>query len=445
MKLNFNYKWIAILIPLFFGMIFPQSVLTLEEAISISLKENYSIRIAEYNYRVTENNATPGVAGLYPQLTFSGSSSRSESDLSNLPRDSTSYIDMNNSSSSSMNSSLGISSVLFSGGRNYYTWEKLKKARDVGEVQKQLATENTMVTVIRAYYQITSLRDNLEIAREASEISKQRLARIKHKVDLGSAIKLDQLNSEVDMNTDSVSVLKALLQLENAKRNLNFILARSINTDFTVTGSVEYFPQKDLGDWKVSASDQNTTVKESRLQLEQSEYDVKTAKAAYFPVLTGSASYNKSHSESDGGQYKQNESEGISTGLNLSVDLFSGFRKNTNLQNANIGVKSKKEVLDRTIALLETEIMNAYATYRNARFTVEVEEKNLETAKLNFDRTQELFQLGQVTTTQFREAQLNWIRAELRLINEKYTAKFAEVELYRLSGTLPDLYPGNKN
>lgn len=64
---------------------------------------------------------------------------------------------------------------------------------------------------------------------------------------------------------------------------------------------------------------------------------------------------------------------------------------------------------------------------------------------MNFDRTQELFQLGQVTTTQFREAQLNWIRAELRLINEKYTAKFAEVELYRLSGTLPDLYPGNKN
>jgi len=429
-------------IPVFFGMILPQSVLTLEEAISIALKQNYSIRIAENNYQIAVNNANPGNAGLFPQVTLNGSSTKSESDISFLPYDSPVSIDVNNSASSSKNATAGISSVLFAGGKNYYTWGKLKKTQDIGEVQARQTKENTMVAVIQTYYQITFLRDNLNVTKEALGISKQRLERAKHKVDLGSTLKLEQLNSEVDMNTDSVSVLKALLQLENAKRNLNFILGRQIDTDFAVTGSVEFFTEKILDEWKNTAKAHNSTVNESKLQLEQSEYDVKTAKAAYFPVLTGSASYNKSHSESDGGQYKQNESEGISTGLNLSVDLFSGFRKNTNLQNANIGVKSKKEVLDRTIALLETEIMNAYATYRNARFTVEVEEKNLETAKLNFDRTQELFQLGQVTTTQFREAQLNWIRAELRLINEKYTAKFAEVELYRLSGTLPDLYPG---
>jgi len=131
--------------------------------------------------------------------------------------------------------------------------------------------------------------------------------------------------------------------------------------------------------------------------------------------------------------------------LNLSVDLFSGFRKITNLQNAHISLKSQNEVHDRTVASLETEVMNAFATYKNARFTVEVEEKNLKTVKLNFDRTQDLFQLGQVTTTQFREAQLNWVKAQLRLINEKYTAKFAEIELYRLSGTLDGLYPVVKN
>ncbi|MFQ6610810.1 MAG: TolC family protein, partial [Fidelibacterota bacterium] len=365
---------------------------------------------------------------------------RSVSDLSFLPYNSPATIDVSNSVSSSKNSSIGLSSVLFSGGKNYYTWEKLKKAGEVGKVQKQQAMENTTVAVIKAYYRITSLKDNLNIARKALEISKQRLERIANKVELGSALKLEQLNSEVDMNTDSINVLNALLQLENAKRNLNFILGREIETEFTVVDSVEFYPEKKIEDWRKTAFEHNTSLKEARLQLEQSRYDVKIARAAYFPVISGTAAYNNSQSESEGGQWIKNEQSGMTTGLNVSVDLFSGFRKKNNLQNANIGVRSKKEALDLSLGSLETEIMNAYATYKNALFTVKSEEKNLEIAKMNFDRTRESYRLGQVTTTQFREAQLNWIRAEQRLIDEKYTAKFAEVELYRLSGTLADVY-----
>ena len=65
-----------------------------------------------------------------------------------------------------------------------------------------------------------------------------------------------------------------------------------------------------------------------------------------------------------------------------------------------------------------------------------LEEKNLESAELNFKRTQELFNLGQVTTTQFREAQLNLISARNNISSAKYTAKLLEIELMRLSGQL---------
>ena len=94
----------------------------------------------------------------------------------------------------------------------------------------------------------------------------------------------------------------------------------------------------------------------------------------------------------------------------------------------------------QTRRALEKDIKNAYAIYKNNLFSISVEEKNLSTAKLNFDRTKELYNLGQVTTTQFREAQLNWIRAESRLITARYSAKYAEIELYRLSGQLLHLF-----
>jgi outer membrane protein TolC len=82
------------------------------------------------------------------------------------------------------------------------------------------------------------------------------------------------------------------------------------------------------------------------------------------------------------------------------------------------------------------EITDAHETYRNARFVLQLEKRNLSAAELNFKRTEELFHLGQVTNTQFREAQLNLIRALSTISNAKYTAKLNELELLRLSGML---------
>ncbi|MFQ6609464.1 MAG: TolC family protein, partial [Fidelibacterota bacterium] len=77
MKLNFNCKTIYKIIPLVVSVTFAQPELTLKQAISIALKQNYSIRIAENNYLITENNAHPGNAGLFPQLTLTSSATRS--------------------------------------------------------------------------------------------------------------------------------------------------------------------------------------------------------------------------------------------------------------------------------------------------------------------------------------------------------------------------------
>jgi outer membrane protein TolC len=64
------------------------------------------------------------------------------------------------------------------------------------------------------------------------------------------------------------------------------------------------------------------------------------------------------------------------------------------------------------------------------------EERNVRTNKLNFARTQELFNLGQRNGTEFREAQLNLVQSESNYSNARYLAKIAEVELIRIAGML---------
>ncbi len=410
--------------------------MTLKEAVSFALENNHDIKIALNNFSIMENNASLGNAGLLPQLNLSGGTSYSKKDntltfsFSPEPDKTTGAVTTNRQAS------LGISGVLFSGGKNYFTYRSLQKSKELAATQTRELTDNILASVIRNYYNVALLKEKLDIAKDALHISQSRVERIKGRVEYGGSLSLDLLNAKVDMQTDSINLMTAKLQVENAKRDFNLILGREVDAPVEIQPEVSYSPSQDVEFWLQKAEENSTAIRASHSKIEQSKYDLKSARAGFFPSLTGSVAYDLSHTNSESGVLQKGESAGLTAGLNLSFDLFNGFRKLHEVQNANINFRSSGEELVQTKRNLRKQLLNAFSTYQNALLTVEVERQNLETLKLNFDRTSELYQLGQVTTTQLRESQLNWISGQSRLINEKYTAKYAEIELYRLSGLL---------
>jgi len=67
---------------------------------------------------------------------------------------------------------------------------------------------------------------------------------------------------------------------------------------------------------------------------------------------------------------------------------------------------------------------------------LQAENKNVETNHRNFTRTEEQFKLGQISSIEFRQAQLNLLDAQSNLNEAKYEAKNAELRLLQLSGDL---------
>ena len=438
MKMN-KTRFMKIIIGVLLSTILlPADLLTLEQALSIAMDKNRDIIIARNSSEVSRNNATIGNAGMLPNISVTNTYSKSISD--NKFTSSTNVTaSTNGAESSSVRSQVELNSILFNGGKNYYTYQKLKNILENGEINNKIAVETAIVSVIRAYYQIALYVENLRVADFALNISQSRYQRIKNKVDFGNLLVIELLNAEVDMDTDSITVLDAKLNVENAKRNLNYLLSRNIDLDFSVDSNVNLKLEKDLIYWTQTTLENNSQLLASQLGADQSEIDIKVARAAFLPTLSGTASYGYDRLENDAGATRLNESTGFTTGLNLSFDLYAGQRNKIQMENANISKRSQYAVLHQTKSAVEKEMKNAFAIFNNAIFTVKIAEKSLDTAEINFDRSSELFNLGQITTTQFREAQLNLVRAEIRMINEKFTAKFAEVELYRLSGHLPEI------
>ncbi len=67
---------------------------------------------------------------------------------------------------------------------------------------------------------------------------------------------------------------------------------------------------------------------------------------------------------------------------------------------------------------------------------MKLEEKALETARLNFTRTKERYDLGKVTLTQFRQAQLNLINTKNNISELRYSIKQYEYQIRKETGTL---------
>ena len=154
------------------------------------------------------------------------------------------------------------------------------------------------------------------------------------------------------------------------------------------------------------------------------------------PQVTVGGSYNYIVQNNEANFTRNLQIDGFGLAAGLRWDLFTGQQRQTAVRNAKLDLSSNQEALEDTRKQIIRDLENAYNTYINALYVMNKEERNVQTNKLNFERTEELFNLGQLNGTQFREAQLNLVQSESNYSNARYLAKIAEIELIRIAGLL---------
>ena len=117
-------------------------------------------------------------------------------------------------------------------------------------------------------------------------------------------------------------------------------------------------------------------------------------------------------------------------------DIFNSGRKIIAKKNAKISYENSKIEKERRTNLFFNELNNLYQTHANNLYIFEVQAKNLDTNKLNFERNLEQYNLGQLSSIQFRDAQLKLQRAELQKNSSKYNTKLSELALMKISGQI---------
>ncbi|MFY0629362.1 MAG: TolC family protein [Flavobacteriaceae bacterium] len=429
-------KTFLILMSFSMASISAQQVLPVSKAIELALENNYGIKIVNNNNKVAKNNASLLNSGYLP--TFSGATGATYN-RDNIEADFTNgqSTALNGAKSSRYNASLNLNYTLFDGLGRYYDYKRLKEQYKLSELQARETIENTVSQLFTVYYNVAQISENVRTLEQTLKASKDRITRAKYQFEYGQGTKLDILNAQVDVNNDSINLINIKQQLINTKRDLNVVLGNSITSEFNVETTINFLLDIDKDELFQKMKTNNVSLLQVDKNIMINEFIVKANRSGYLPSigLTGSYGWNRNNNNA-ASFVAVSTNTGLSGGINLSWNLFDGGGTITRVKNAKIDLENQKYQKQSILISAERDFHNAWDDYKNKLAIYRVQENNIRTSQNNFDRTKEKFKLGQVTSIEFRQAQLNLLNAELSRNQAKYQAKLSELNVLQLSGEL---------
>ncbi|MDN3585133.1 TolC family protein [Pedobacter aquatilis] len=412
-----------------------QEILTLQDAITIAMQNNYDIKISKNNINIAKNNANIGNAGMLPNVTATYANGGS---LQNTRQTPATGPDRVITGARSTNNDLGadLNWTIFDGFTMFANFDRLKELEKQGEVNARLTILTTIADVITAYYDVVRQQKLVVAADSAIDVSVFREQIAKTKLQLGRGSKLDVLTAQVDYNADTSNYLQQLNALQVAKVRLNQIMARNVNLTFSATNDVNIDQSLVYSKLAELADKQNPNVQNAFINQRVASLNLKSIKGARYPIVSLNSGYSRTNSTSPTGFNQKFAANGFTYGVTASLNIFNGFLQRQQERNAKIEIENSTLNLSKTKLDVSSQLLTAYQNYATYLDLVKLEQKNVDIAKENLEITLAKYKLGSIPPLELREAQRNSIDAQNRFIEMEFQAKIAETILKEITGNI---------
>ncbi|MBO6761376.1 MAG: TolC family protein, partial [Roseivirga sp.] len=237
-----------------------------------------------------------------------------------------------------------------------------------------------------------------------------------------------------DYNTDQSNILQQREVVYNAFVDLNRLMGADLENRYSVQSTFEVERSLELNGLLESVNLNNPSLLRARRNREIAYLQTKEVKAELLPEISLNFGYNFNDRNSDAGFLISNTSKGINYGVSASWTILNGFDVKRRQQNARIAVETRELEVQDLKQQLEADIRKAFINYENSLALSELEERNFEIAEENYEIAQDRYNIGNATALEIREAQVNFVQAELRKLQAAFNVQVQEVELKRLAG-----------
>ena len=253
-------------------------------------------------------------------------------------------------------------------------------AREVEGEKLRQAEQTTVNQVKQNYYGILQTQSALDSLREAiryyRELDRVTVDNVTQQVSL----KADSLEVKTRLAKAEYEALNVTNQLVTEKEQLNNLLGRDVRTDFRVAAIADAVGfDADLVLARSRALDQRPELREARLQVRQAEVDRRIKKSEYIPDVSAAFTY-MSFRNFDNSAIPKNSA---SLGVAMKWEVFDWGRKKNQLAEKDRTIEQTKNELREAESLVLIEVGDKFRKLQQTRQALVVAQLKQETAREN--------------------------------------------------------------
>lgn len=405
-----------------------QEPLSLTNAITKALENNYDIIIAKGSQQNAEILNNWGTAGRYPYINLSLGDDNSYNITEN-----------DNYASNRFSGGASLSWTLFDGYSVRINKTRLDELEILSKNNTAIMVEGTIQSIILAYYDVLLQQEKLATFQNILSLSEDRYNRAKDLKEYGSAVTYDVLQAQNAYLSDRALYLLQEVKYKNSKRNLAYLMAEKVVVDYDFTNKFEAIPvDYVLSDLQAQMLENNKSLQNQYVNQRLLENAIASAKSNFSPALDfrGGVTGTSNRTNFADSDASWSNSANVYGNFTLSWNLFSGGNRKRAVQIAEIDKEIGIVELTDMQHDLSNRLANFYEFYLVQKELLEVAHENLQAAELNLQISQEKFDSGAINSFNFRDVQTIYLRAAQGELEAIYAFIDAHTSLLRLAGVI---------
>ena len=403
-----------------------QQVWTMQQCIDYALEHNIGIQQsqlnrqnADYQYEMTKDSWLPSInasAGEY--LGFGQSPSY------------TGVYVPDNSSSTSVG--LDVSLPLFQGLSIYNSTKSSYLNLQACTQDLEAAKRDLRLTIMAYYMQVVYCKELKGVAEQQLELSQNQYEMTRQLYEVGRKAEADVYESKAQVAANQSSLTEADNNLMLSLLDLTQAMEIESIENFDVVSPDEFL---DLIDYQLpspqttieNALNQQPIMQAAQLRLQQSLYDLKVAKSAWYPSLSFFGGYSNGYYNyfTKGydniplpDQIKMNSRAQL--GFSLNIPIFNRMQTRYRVKMAEVNIENHTLEIENKSKALKKEIQQAYYNALAAEQKYNSADNALKSSQMAFDYAQAGFEAGKTTQMELNESRTRLYQAESALLQAKY-------------------------
>ena len=408
-------------------------VWNLQTCLDYAHQHNLQLKQSKLDIQQAEINKTGARAAYLPSISTSASASWN----SGLTQNFTTGV-LENQTTFGGNASINSNINIFSGFSNLYNTKKANLDILSATLQYADMQHNIDLQIASAYMQILFNKENLETAKMQLENTANQKEKTQEMIDAGVLPQGDMADIDAQITNDNMQVVQAENAYKLAKLNLVQLLELNKIDGFEIDEKIEdlqidekLLQQSSETLYQISLKNSNQ-IKQSETQEKIASYQIKLAKSAYMPRLSGFFNINTRYSDRKGfgmnglptpadpfwNQVRDNK--GITYGLNLNIPILNGLTTRNRVKSSRLGKQRALIATETSKKNLRNNIYKLHQDAQAAFETMKANEANLKAQRKAFNYATQKFNVGLLNIFDLNTIKTKYSIAQFNYINARY-------------------------